>query len=543
MNTRFFSLSWRILICNLLFCVIPVFCFFVWGFFWKEHRTIAHIQSDIVSHAKWRAAVFENLIDLKLHKVSLLCEFSNLWNNDDAHLYQKCELDSTLKLLDETPKIDGKWLTVPLFPNQMAIAYVEPTGNNLVLVVTNTLSHKAVEYTVPLASIDKFLLSYQTLLRFESITLMTDEAAHKVQAANVIILPLHAINLNLVVAYNFKEITAGFLKYFWALIGVLLLTKLVSIVILLWLSRRISAPLRQLFVVMRQISQGNTQVRYKSDPLGYEINPVGETFNEMVDKLIDQIECARRDRLKKQTLLQEFQIAHHIQLSILPAMPTVPGIDLAATIVPARQVGGDFYDVYLRNHMPDAPLILTIGDSAGKGVSACLYTVCLRSMLRSYQAEYEEITKQLQLTNALYFHDAEYESMFTTLFTALYYPKSKILRFSSAGHPPALLLRNGVIFILDTNGHALGITEELHIEMREFQLQSNDLLLLYTDGVTDMHNPSKMLFGEQRLEEFLKGNGALSAEEFANRLIQTLSDFAGDQPQFDDITYLVMRVE
>jgi sigma-B regulation protein RsbU (phosphoserine phosphatase) len=342
-------------------------------------------------------------------------------------------------------------------------------------------------------------------------------------------------------------ITANFykrLKDLGLLIG--FLTLLLSL-LNLWFTFRIGKPLNHLFNVMHKISEGALETKYIKDSYGYEINEVGLNLNQMVSDLKTQIENVKNEKAARELIAKELKIGRDIQMSILPQeMPLFKGIDIQARSLPALEVGGDFYDIYVVNNpnkTDEKRLIATIADGAGKGASACLYSLCLRSILRSYSAEYLSVGEVMQLSNNLFWQDTEKTSFFATAFTLALDLNSKKFSYYSAGHTPCIIRRKDrSIHKLISQGLPMGIDLINTPLQNEFELESSDLIVLYTDGVTDCQNSEKQLFGEKRFEEFLKIYGDLPLSMLINDLYRELANFSKNTLQYDDITVILLRI-
>ncbi len=311
-----------------------------------------------------------------------------------------------------------------------------------------------------------------------------------------------------------------------------------------WLTRRFSRPLKSLGMIMEEVGAGDLNARYKPDWMGFEINVLGTHFNEMVDSLGNYIESAKNERVAKEILKQELEIGLEIQKTIIPSiMPEFPGIDLSARFIPAREVGGDFYDVFVKKADGQEKLFFAVADASGKGISACLYSLCVRSMLRSFDTSSNDLKLTISETDALFSQDTRDTGMFVTAWIGEYDPKTKRLDYSSCGHHAAILKRaNGEIEELITPGIALGVKpgEKVHIE--SCQLSSGDLLLLYTDGVLEAHDERMNLFGYQRLLEILYTYPNATSQELIDHLFNAIDKFAHGVMQHDDLTALVIRI-
>jgi sigma-B regulation protein RsbU (phosphoserine phosphatase) len=310
------------------------------------------------------------------------------------------------------------------------------------------------------------------------------------------------------------------------------------------LTRRMSKPLGTLCEVMGEVKQGNLQKRFTIDKWGFELNVLGDIFNRTIDQLLNHMEEAENERVLKETLEKELMIGYEIQTTILPRkLPICPGIEMVARYYPAKEVGGDFYDVFLKDHGENQTLFITIADAAGKGISACLYSLCLRSMLRCFYAEHDDLGKIVSRANQLLCLDTENTGMFVTVLTSIYNPKTRTLTYLSAGHNPGYILRkNGSWELLENPGMAMGVVDFPSPTAQTVQLQVGDLVFLYTDGVTETPTPLGELYGENRLKSFIEKNQGIPVETLADELLKDLVRFSEDTSQFDDITIISFRV-
>lgn len=315
-----------------------------------------------------------------------------------------------------------------------------------------------------------------------------------------------------------------------------------------WLTRRMAKPLQRLSQVMQGVESGDLNARYRKDWMGFEINVLGSHFNRTIDALTRHMETAKNERVAKEKLAQELKIGQEIQTSILPrVMPSFPGVEVAAGFLPAKEVGGDFYDVFVKKgaegDSTSDQLMLAIADAAGKGVSACLYSLCVRSMLRSYEATIDELPKIIDATNSIFCLDTADSGVFVTAWVGAYNAISRKLNYSCCGHYPALLIKqDGSLLELTTRGMALGVQAFEKVESSTVQLHSGDFILLYTDGVLEAHNSNDELFGKERLIECIRTKKWSSAQELVDAVEQTVAVFAASTPQHDDVTLLVLRV-
>jgi len=310
----------------------------------------------------------------------------------------------------------------------------------------------------------------------------------------------------------------------------------------IWIIKRMAHPLNALCAVMDQVGKGNLNTRFKQDLMGFEINILGNNFNHMIDSLLKHMEEAKNERIARMLLENELNIAKEIQLSMLPkTMPFIEGLDIAALLQPAKEVAGDFYDLIFKKEQNC--LLLAVVDAAGKGISACLYSLSVRGMLRSCAATSSHLSEVIQLTNQLFCQDSGDTGAFVTAWIGSINLTTLELEYGSCGHPPALLKRqNGSIEELTTPNIALGVIPFEKVFTSKIQLSSGDLLLLYTDGLIESHNQKMQLLGKHHLIEVVSIADDISAQEMIDYLMNKAALFEKGAPQFDDLTLLVIRI-
>ncbi len=250
-------------------------------------------------------------------------------------------------------------------------------------------------------------------------------------------------------------------------------------------------------------------------------------------RLLDQAMQARN-------LERELEIARGIQASFLPTTPpTMPGLDLAGLNIPYRDVGGDYYD-WIR--IVDNQIGLAIGDVSGKGVAAALLMAAFRASLLAEIRNHYAIRRILQKVNRLLFESTE-PGKFVTAFYGVLDAKNRVFTFSNAGHnPPLLLHADGRAEWLTEGGLALGVLEDTTYEERPTPLTTGDVLVLYTDGVTEAANEHEEEFGVERLEALVRANAKRPAAEIVEAIRTQVNDFTGERHLNDDLTLLVARL-
>jgi sigma-B regulation protein RsbU (phosphoserine phosphatase) len=254
-----------------------------------------------------------------------------------------------------------------------------------------------------------------------------------------------------------------------------------------------------------------------------------------------ELEALRLVAEDYQKVGQELALAWEIQASFLPdVLPDVPGWQLAATLKPARETSGDFYDVI---PLPGGRLGVLIADVADKGMGAALYMALSRTLVRTFAVEHHtQPDLVLNAANQRILADT-HADMFVTLFYGVLDPSDGTLSFCNAGHNPPYLMNaqgGGSIQELSRTGIPLGVFDDATWELGVVQLEPSDALVLYTDGITDAQDHKEEFFGHKRLQEIVRANVGRSAQEMQEALITGVHDFVGDAPQFDDIALVVL---
>lgn len=253
------------------------------------------------------------------------------------------------------------------------------------------------------------------------------------------------------------------------------------------------------------------------------------------------LEAAQDGLREKERMQRELELARQVQLSALPhAFPEIPGYHFAARLETARQVGGDFYDVF---RLDDDHFAIAIADVSDKGMPAALYMALTRSLLVAQARRERAPAAVLQEVNHL-LHVLTTARMFVTIFYGVVDRRSGILRYVRAGHDRPVLVRQSLCQELEGNGIALGVLEPGLFSVDEFEVQLNpgDRLILYTDGLTDVFAPNEELFGRDRFMQLLGACAHLESGEFCQRIFAALTDFQAGTEQFDDMTMLVVEL-
>jgi serine phosphatase RsbU (regulator of sigma subunit) len=252
-----------------------------------------------------------------------------------------------------------------------------------------------------------------------------------------------------------------------------------------------------------------------------------------------QNDLLQKEMVVRERLETEVQLARQIQQTFIPeTLPQFADWELAARWKTARQVGGDFYDVF---DLPNRRLGLFIADVADKGVPAALFMALTRTLVRAAVTELESPAEAMKRVNDLLIPDTK-QGMFVTAIYAVLNMEKNELTYVNAGHNPPLWIKcNGEIERLRRTGIALGAAEEVVFDQRTIPLEKDDNILLYTDGLTESFNNDGEFFGEERLIESIQTNRCSSASELLDVVETALLNFVQDMPPADDLTMLVLR--
>ena len=251
-------------------------------------------------------------------------------------------------------------------------------------------------------------------------------------------------------------------------------------------------------------------------------------------------ELAQEERIK-----QELQIARQVQQSFLPERtPDIEGLDIAALCQPAYETGGDYYDFI---QLDDRRIALTIGDVSGKGIQAAFYMTFTKGIIHSLCRETDSPAELLKKANRLFCDNAS-KGTFISLIYGIIDLESNTFTFARAGHNPILHLKNrsGELSELQPNGLGLGLTRNSsfddNIKEVQLNLEENDLLVLYTDGIVEALNETHQFYGGNRLLKRLKNQKAKTSQEILDVLTKDVISFIGSAKQHDDMTIMVVKM-
>lgn len=342
--------------------------------------------------------------------------------------------------------------------------------------------------------------------------------------------------------FSGSEMFRGAIYYSIVGIAVLfLLVELVALTIGVSLSARITGAVNQLYEGTRRVIQGDFEHRINvrsRDQLG----DLAVSFNQMTGT-IERLVSVEKEKERLQT---EVQIAREVQNNLYPKQaPPNAGLKLTVRCEPARMVSGDYYDY---QPLTEKDITFAIGDVAGKGISAALLMATLQAALRAQITNCEKSAGQVkleaaaivsQLNQQIYANTAP--EKYATFFFALFNECTRTLTYTNAGHLSPLLLRSGSVIPLDTNGMVVGAFPFAKYDESRVIMQPGDLLVCYTDGITEPENAYGEEFGAERLVELIQRNLHRADCDIVGTVMEAVRNWTGAAELFDDMTLLLAR--
>ncbi len=318
----------------------------------------------------------------------------------------------------------------------------------------------------------------------------------------------------------------------------------------IFLSNRITNPIIQLAQQANQLGANNfvadetctANLSRIAERRNDEVGNLASAFARMLQKLAKYIEDLKTTTAAKERIESELKIAHDIQMSFLPKVfPERKEFELFATLEPAKEVGGDLYDFCM---LDDDHLFFYVGDVSDKGVPAALFMAVTMSLMKR-TAQQDGINPAEILSRVNKDLAAENENLlFVTLFCAILNIRTGEVVYSNAGHNPPLMLRAGgnVEWLKLPEGLVLAVMSDSKYQTRSIAMEKGDMLILYTDGVTESMNPKRELFSETALARVVGECNGMSPGKIVGNIVKSVKKHAGTEPQSDDITILAVQL-
>ena len=307
--------------------------------------------------------------------------------------------------------------------------------------------------------------------------------------------------------------------------------------------RKITKPLEALTQSTDEVAKGNFEAPLPQLEYHDEISVLRDSVATMQQSLVQYIKDLEETTAKKTAIESELNVARKIQMSMIPnKFPPFPkrgDIDIYGSLTPAKAVGGDLFDFFIR----DERLFFCIGDVSGKSVPAALMMTVVRYLFRSISPHFDEPGQIVKIMNDCLAADNK-ALLFCTFFLGVLDLKTGMLTYSNAGHEAPYIIASEVKKLPVDANIVLGVMEEMTFSAQEIQLPTDALLFLYTDGLTEAMDQEKELFDKERVEDVLrrsKDEGLTEAAGYVDRMIGEVAAFVKEAPQADDLTMLAIR--
>ena len=339
--------------------------------------------------------------------------------------------------------------------------------------------------------------------------------------------------------------SGALLPLLYGLAILVLAAELISLVIGISITRTITEAVHELYEGTQWVMRGDFSHRIlvRGDD---QIAELSRSFNRMTENIENLLEVAK----EKERLQADLEIAREVQRQLFPrSLPALPNLELRALCSPARMVSGDYYDFQSLNELQVA---LALGDVAGKGISAALLMATLQSALRTQLRESRELaaaqgsplvflsSRVVSKMNQQLYADTAPEK-YATFYLAIYDDLTGALTYTNAGHLPPLLFRRGEVIRLNVNGLVVGAFPFAKYDESSVTMEPGDLLICYTDGVTEPENEYGEMFGENRLIETVLMHADLPLDAVLSAVAEDVRRFTGSPELQDDMTLLVAR--
>ncbi|MBQ0051970.1 MAG: SpoIIE family protein phosphatase [Treponema sp.] len=323
-----------------------------------------------------------------------------------------------------------------------------------------------------------------------------------------------------------------------------------SLIFLHYVEKNVSTPLERLSTTAKNFGR-ESDIHLEIEKIlmkcskylmfSTEIGDLSRSYSIMATELgeyVDNLSAATAEKEKNATQLK---IATEIQLGALPAPLVFADLDLYATMKPALEVGGDFYDFFM---IDDRHLAVVVADVSGKGVPAALFMMVSKIILKKNLKMGLSPAEALTTTNQELCEKNPAE-MFVTCFCGVLDLDSKLFTYANAGHEKPAIARNGGVFELEkiNSGFVLGGMDGIKYKQGEIQLEKGDIMFNYTDGIPEAMSPRNEEFGNDRLLQTLNASRDKTLSEIAEDMFKAIETFNDTAPQFDDITMLMFKIK
>ena len=327
---------------------------------------------------------------------------------------------------------------------------------------------------------------------------------------------------------------------FYLLIVLFVVVELSALYVGISITRSMTSAVHSLYEGTLRVQQGNFSHRIQLSGKD-QVAGLSDSFNSMTEKIEQLLVVAK----EKERLQYEVEIAREVQTQLFPRkLSGLPGFEITAACNAARSVSGDYYDFH---KLDESRVAVAMGDVAGKGISAALLMATLASSLRTQLAYCLEPGGETVSTSGLvsklnkHLYEHTSPEKYATFCLGVYDERCAALTYTNAGHLPPILIRNGEVRMFDVNGIVVGAFPFALYDESCIQLEPDDLLLFYTDGITEPENEYGEMFGEERLIELLLRHSDCANGEIIQHILDAVSLWTYDKDSMDDMTLLIAR--
>lgn len=307
-----------------------------------------------------------------------------------------------------------------------------------------------------------------------------------------------------------------------------------------WLAK----PMQRLIKGMNQICYGNLDYKIPIRE-GDEFGKLSQNFNDMAGKLKKYIKDLTETTKEKERLRRELEIAAELQKAMLPrSRIKVEGLDLAGISLPAKLVGGDYFDYLLDSGKEKLGFV--IADASGKGLRSSIFMTNSKNIFKVMATIESSPAKTLSRTNDQIMDNIDSSVIvFVTMFYGIYEKESRIVQYTNAGHNPPLFINGSTkeVRLLKAQGFPLGVCRSQHYGQGQVKMVPGDILILYTDGVIEATDIKGDMFGLDSLKQVCLDSLGLSSQGIADAIKKSAFEFSGGKEQSDDLTLLVFQVK
>ena len=365
------------------------------------------------------------------------------------------------------------------------------------------------------------------------------------EGENVDVVKMPVEQTNWTVAFVIPSIFIDLVGYFLG--GLMLLFIVVGLLVVFFAGRhsikKAVKPLKQLSASADEVAKGHFDTVLPTISSRDEIHQLRDSFEKMQTSLTKYIDELKDTTAQKASIESELKIAHNIQMSMLPkTFPPFPDrddIDVYGMLKPAKDVGGDLFDFYIR----DDRLFFCIGDVSGKGVPASLFMAVTRSLFRNVSNHEQCPDRIVKILNAAIIEDND-SSMFVTLFIGVLNLTTGQLQYCNAGHEAPLLVADGVSALPCDPNLPVGVIPDWEYTLQTANILPGTAIFLYTDGLNEAENATHQQFGEERITDLLKNLQAAEKSQpktVITKMADAVNGFVGEAEQSDDLTILAIK--